>query len=582
MQIPKENRDTGKKIILLLTIIAVSFEEEHIETVGYDFEQVVGTTVYSLTDEKNCTRGSSEMISVPHGSVVFSENDGRREMKTCHYQASYTVSYMKKSSVYDDGLYLHEKSKILPTYYLISIEVCRQAWAAKPFTLPGFEKNQFQLKKTDIEEVINSEQELVKNFDYSAKFMKAKGKGIGFSTPIDWTTPTGEVIEASVLINGRLTIGKVFTQKQLGGSSFYKWNDPLGNPTTSDDIETDFEKAFVVYLVTKPRACDLYKLFNINVRSKVIKLVGEKNSMLTGFVSNTKDRKFALEIKNQPVSMCNLTVHSTIMKGVFFSFEDADLPVKEMSNIDEEMLLQSKIDFLHAQGFREMERVWQEINFQRCRIQDVDTRLKLLLISNLDSAIIGDEMVGTHIERAGEVVYLHRCAKMEVTLATLNFCTEEVPVRLGDGEESVIKFMNPISKVFYNNYTLTECNPVYPNLYQLLNGSWVTYGRKTQLARVEPLVFRNSSSRELRPHEFVGLKSNGLFTMEDLVRSNRARSIRHSRTTVTGREVYLGSQGVYSHETLFHLNFPEHQLGFSWRVLPWFQRVKKETLFFGG
>ena len=124
MQIPKENRDTGKKIILLLTIIAVSFEEEHIETVGYDFEQVVGTTVYSLTDEKNCTRGSSEMISVPHGSVVFSENDGRREMKTCHYQASYTVSYMKKSSVYDDGLYLHEKSKILPTYYLISIEVC--------------------------------------------------------------------------------------------------------------------------------------------------------------------------------------------------------------------------------------------------------------------------------------------------------------------------------------------------------------------------------------------------------------------------------------------------------------------------
>ena len=59
-----------------------------------------------------------------------------------------------------------------------------------------------------------------------------------------------------------------------------------------------------------------------------------------------------------------------------------------------------------------------------------------------------------------------------------------------------------------------------------------------------------------------------------------ARSIRHSRTTVTGREVYLGSKGTYSHKTLFHLNFPEHQIGFSWRVLPWFQSVKKETLFF--
>ena len=147
-------------------------------------------------------------------------------------------------------------------------------------------------------------------------------------------------------------------------------------------------------------------------------------------------------------------------------------------------------------------------------------------------------------------------------------------------EESVIKFMNRISKIFYNNYTLTESNPVYPNLYQLLNGSWVTYGKTTELARVEPVVFRNSSSREPRPHEFVGLNGNGLFTMEDLVRSNRARSFRHSRTTVTGREVYLGSKGTYSHETLFDLNFPEHQIEFSWRVLPWFQSVKKETLFF--
>ena len=232
--------------------------------------------------------------------------------------------------------------------------------------------------------------------------MKAKGKGIGFSTPIDWTTPTGEVIEASVFINGQLTIGKVFTQKQLGGSNFLKWNDPLGNPITSDDIETDFVKDFLIYLLTKPKECDLYKLFRINGRNNVIKLVDE-NSMVTGFVRNRQGRKFALEIHNQPVSLCNLTVHTTIMKVIFFSFEDTDLPVKVMNNIDKEMLLQSQVDFLHAQGLQEMERVWQEVNFQRCRIQDVEAKLKLLLISNLDSAIIGDEMVRTHIQRAGEV-----------------------------------------------------------------------------------------------------------------------------------------------------------------------------------
>ena len=99
--------------------------------------------------------------------------------------------------------------------------------------------------------------------------------------------------------------------------------------------------------------------------------------MLTGFFSNRQGRKFALEIQNQPVSLCNLTVHPIIMKGIFFSFEDTDLPVKVMNNIDEEMLLPSKVDFLHAQGLQEMERVWQEVNYQRCRIQDVEARLKL-------------------------------------------------------------------------------------------------------------------------------------------------------------------------------------------------------------
>ena len=233
-------------------------------------------------------------------------------------------------------------------------------------------------------------------------------------------------IESSVLINGRLTFGKVFTPKQLGGSNFHHWNDPLQKPLTSDDIQSDFQKDFVVYLVTKTKACDLYKVFNINGRNNVIKLAGEPNGTLSGFVSNRQDRKFALEINNQPVSMCSLTVHTVIMKRSFFH---SKMQIYQLSlsanNIDEEMLLQSKVDLLHIQGLQEMERFWQEINFQTCRFQDVDTTLKTFLISKLDSATNGDEMVGTPFERSTEVVYLQRCAKMENTLATSDLCTEK-------------------------------------------------------------------------------------------------------------------------------------------------------------
>ena len=38
-------------------------------------------------------------------------------------------------------------------------------------------------------------------------------------------------------------------------------------------------------------------------------------------------------------------------------------------------------------------------------------------------------------------------------------------------------------------------------------------------------------------------ENNGLFTKEELWRSSRARALRHSRTTIAGREVYRGAQG---------------------------------------
>ena len=41
--------------------------------------------------------------------------------------------------------------------------------------------------------------------------------------------------------------------------------------------------------------------------------------------------------------------------------------------------------------------------------------------------------------------------------------------------------MDPISRVFYRNFTLINCNPMYPNALELQNGLWITYGRQIQL-----------------------------------------------------------------------------------------------------
>ena len=39
------------------------------------------------------------------------------------------------------------------------------------------------------------------------------------------------------------------------------------------------------------------------------------------------------------------------------------------------------------------------------------------------SVVFGVEAVEVHVERAGGVVYLHRCPKLEVTVIEHTFCT---------------------------------------------------------------------------------------------------------------------------------------------------------------
>ena len=89
---------------------------------------------------------------------------------------------------------------------------------------------------------------------------------------------------------------------------------------------------------------------------------------------------------------------------------------------------------------------------------------------------------GTHSERAGRILYVHRCAKVTVLVVENQFCTEEVPIRVSsDNTSEIIRYMDPISRVFYRNFRLINCNPMYPNALELRNSSWITYGRRIQL-----------------------------------------------------------------------------------------------------
>ena len=111
----------------------------------------------------------------------------------------------------------------------------------------------------------------------------------------------------------------------------------------------------------------------------------------------------------------------------------------------------------------------------------------LALMGNGDShfLFIGKEgVIGLHAESAGAIIYVHHCAKVIVELTAVNYCTEEVPIIVTQkNNQSFVRYMNPISKVLYRNFTLIKCNSLFPNVFQLGNGSWIAFGQN--LTKVE-------------------------------------------------------------------------------------------------
>ena len=94
----------------------------------------------------------------------------------------------------------------------------------------------------------------------------------------------------------------------------------------------------------------------------------------------------------------------------------------------------------------------------------------LALMENGDShsLFIGKEgVIGLHAESVGAIIYVHHCAKTIVELTALDYCTAEVPIIVRQNDnQSYVRYMNPISKVFYRYFTPIKCNPLFPNLFQ--------------------------------------------------------------------------------------------------------------------
>ena len=98
-------------------------------------------------------------------------------------------------------------------------------------------------------------------------------------------------------------------------------------------------------------------------------------------------------------------------------------------------------------------------------------------------------------------------------------------VRQND-HQSYVHYINPISKVFYN-FTLINCNPLFPIVYQLGNGSWIAFGQNlTIVEKPQVLSYLEEPKREVPIFKEV---FDGLFTEKQLEESRLAQIYSQSR-----------------------------------------------------
>ena len=117
-----------------------------------------------------------------------------------------------------------------------------------------------------------------------------------------------------------------------------------------------------------------------------------------------------------------------------------------------------------------------KIRTLQCEIQ----RLKIKTMIEISNKIVIPSVTlfekRTHVERARPVLYVHKCAKIVATKTKLPFYTEEVPVLVEGRNISSIRYMDSITKILCHIYTIAACDPLYPNVVKLEDGSFQQYG----------------------------------------------------------------------------------------------------------
>ena len=213
-----------------------------------------------------------------------------------------------------------------------------------------------------------------------------------------------------------------------------------------------------------------------------------------------------------------------------------------------------------------------KIRTLQCEIQRLRIQTMIEISKNVVSPSVTLFEPGTHVERTGSVLYVHKCAKMVATITKLTFCTEEVPVLVQGQHFSSIRYLEPLTRILYHNYTIAACNLLYPSVVKLEDGSFQQYGEI--LKKFDHEIYQWLMNNDLNSSDL----HRSLFSTSYLKNSQIDPTIRYNSTGIISREAFRDSNGKYNHDNFVYWNKQFQQEIFLAKEITIFCNLKTESL----
>ena len=147
------------------------------------------------------------------------------------------------------------------------------------------------------------------------------------------------------------------------------------------------------------------------------------------------------------------------------------------------------------------------------------------IVANLQSLAMSDTLEFAYAWRKapghtalvrGEVVHVVNCVPVRVTIATINYCTHQLPVTyLGEA-----MFMHPRSHVLSRHVEGVPCTPLYPVKYKL-QGVWYALGPNL-VASQAPKALRLKVNVSDWSYKHLSIGTSGIYSAADISRQRSA------------------------------------------------------------